>query len=140
MSNLEKSEPCPIRPAGCRITQTWTIGGQPIVDRKYLDLTTGEIKELAQGEQVTYGPPAVDIYVHNQLAYPDPTIFRSTRYALMSGVTEYMSRLGDFMKKGLCEIHSVNVTKYSVTLVILIDKKYQDIRKAMVDCGLLGAS
>jgi hypothetical protein len=121
MSNAE--EP-PLPGLDCQNSaQAWTSSGYPIVEGRYLDLSERKVKELEKGEMVMFGPPHVDVYWHNTTgAYtndPGLLVFRGFRHVFTKGVTEYLVRLGEFLKltDGKCTIQALSVSKYSVTVV-----------------------
>lgn len=53
-------DPSPLLPSSGQRGQPWTIDGYPIVDGKYHDLVTGEIK--THTGSFRGGPPSVSVY------------------------------------------------------------------------------
>ncbi|KAJ9157539.1 hypothetical protein NKR23_g321 [Pleurostoma richardsiae] len=119
-------------------TQPWTQSGSPIVDGKYIERTTGEIKQLEPGELVTGGPPAIDVYWHNRtLTGRDDQFFGFSGASLLQ-VSEYLVRVGELLKTGKCKVHALNVTKYAVNIIITTALSNEDMKNALKECKLLG--
>ncbi|KAK5651416.1 hypothetical protein OQA88_12504 [Cercophora sp. LCS_1] len=119
--------------------QAWTLSGYPIVDGKYHDLRTGEIKPHAEGiDFVTGGPPSLSVYWHNKNPKPGQ---EQPFYALSGSsplsVSEYLVRVGDLLRAGVYTVDSVSATKYSVNLIIITQLSCQEFKEAMGRHGLL---
>lgn len=118
-----------------------TVGGSPIVDGKYLDLDTNQVKEIQPRESVGFGPPTIDIYWHNISLSGGSTQFRGFRGVFVYGnVGLYIARLGLFFGKtgGSCELYSLNATPYTVTVIVMTERTYHEIKEQYYDCGLGG--
>jgi hypothetical protein len=123
-----------------RPTQLWTVDGYPIVDGKYLDLSTGELKTHVAGvDQFRGGPPAVSVYWQNQLATGrgDQFLVIAKVVAHVRDLTEYLARVGTFLGKGLCKVHSLNATRYEVYVVVSSELSQGGFREALAEDGLL---
>lgn len=57
-------------------------------------------------------------------------------------VTDYLAKVGDLLKTGVCTVDSMTATKYSVNLVIITPPTNGEFREALGRHGLLhvGAS
>lgn len=122
------------------LSQFWTPDGYPIVDGKYLDLSTGELRTHRRGvDLVRAGPPTVSVYWQNQLATgrQDQFLVISGAAAKARDVTDYLARLGAFLAKGLCTVRSLNATRYDVYVVVSSELSQQAFRDALVEHGLL---
>lgn len=117
-------------------TQLWTLGGYPIVDGKYRDLTTGEIK-LHTG-LITSGPPTLAIYWHNRFSTSRADL---QSYAVSTTTTismsEYLIRIGDLLRTGVCTVDLLNATKYSLNLIIISNLSREEFHASMREHGLL---
>lgn len=111
--------------------------GYPIVDKKYLDLSTGSLKEIQDDEQVTQGPPLVDAFWFNMVSRDEKT-FGAIRHKFSKPVSEYLSRIGDALKAGGWKVHSMTVTEYSVTVVIETKLLREDMIKILDEPRVLG--
>lgn len=118
-------------------TQSWTLSGYPIVDNKYHDLSTGEVK--AHSGPSTGGPPSISVYWHNRLATGcrDQFLIISKTVASTTNLTEYLIRVGDLLRKGQCKIDAMNVTRFDVYVVVESELDQEAFREALEDCGLL---
>jgi hypothetical protein len=116
--------------------QSWTVDGYPIVDGKYLDLRTGEVK--THEGLLTGGPPSLAIYWHNKLPKPqeEQPFYAVSAFSQLS-VTDYLTRVGDLLRTGICTVDSLSATKYSVNLVILTQLSRNEFREALIRHGLL---
>lgn len=121
--------------------QRWTISGYPIVDGKYLDLSTGELKMHVDGvDLVMAGPPSIAIWWQNRVATGRPDQFSVISKGGVVGardLTEYMTRVGDFLKRGLCQLNSLNATRYDVYIVVSSEMTHTAFRNALEEGGLL---
>ncbi|KAK0726582.1 hypothetical protein B0T21DRAFT_36637 [Apiosordaria backusii] len=119
-------------------TQLWTVDGYPIVDGKYLDLSTGEIK--THEGLLTGGPPALTVYWHNKLPkhQKEQPFYAASAFSLTS-VTDYLTRVGDLLRTGICTVDSLSATKYSVNLVIMTQLSNNEFIEALGRHGLLHA-
>ena len=115
--------------------QSWTLDGQPIVDGKYLDLSTGEIK--THEGLLTGGPPSLAVYWHNRLPKNQDQPFYALSAFSQISVTDYLTRIGDLLRTGICTVDSLNATKYSVNLVIITQLSRNEFTEALMRHGLL---
>ncbi|WQF81228.1 hypothetical protein CDEST_06242 [Colletotrichum destructivum] len=142
---MSSSKQCSLPQPGRKRMQMWTFeetddasGRQmPIVDGKYHDPETWEVRTIASRQECVAGPPNIDQYWHNLVAGPDDK-FYAMRSSFTKDITEFMIRLGEFLKKGQCKLHSVNATEYSVTVIIESLRKRHEITAEMESCGLVG--
>jgi hypothetical protein len=122
-----------------RIKQLWTADGYPIVDGKYLDLSTGEVKPHTG--PFRGGPPSVSVYWQNQLCTGRRDQFLVLAKAGAGGascdLTEYLARAGGFFAKGLCKVHSLNATRYDVYVVVSSELSAEEFGEALGVHGLL---
>lgn len=125
---------------GNRLTQPWTVDGYPIVDGKYLDLSTAELKTHAAGVDLFRGgPPSVAVYWQNQLATGrgDQFLVIAKAAADARDLTEYLARVGEFLRKGLCKVHALNATRYDVYVVVSSELSQAAFREVLAEGGLL---
>ncbi len=116
-----------------------TVTGYPIVEGRYIDLAAGEVKSVQRGEQTTNGPPTIGVYWHN-ISVGDCTLYRGMRGGFVDGgVGEFVTRLGKFLENGFCELASLNVSTYSVTVIIETQKSRDEIMRKQYDCGLIAS-
>lgn len=117
-------------------TQSWTTSGYPIVDGKYHDLATDEIKThtgLSKG-----GPPSISVYWQNRLCTGQRGQFLViTKTVGSTGLSEYIARIGDLLRKGACKVDSMNVTRFDVYMVVHSEQGQDEFREALLECGLL---
>ncbi|WQF89970.1 hypothetical protein CDEST_14984 [Colletotrichum destructivum] len=127
-----------------RHVQQWTLTDQsdegqrhmPIADGKYHDRDTGEVRSVAPGDRLVSGPPAIDQYWHN-IGAASRDEFSKMRGSFHKDITEFMIRLGDFLQKGNCKIHSVNATEFSVTVIVKTVQKTHEINEDLKACRLI---
>ncbi|KAK7423683.1 hypothetical protein QQX98_000873 [Neonectria punicea] len=119
--------------------QTWTESGYPIVDGKYLDLSTGTIKTVTADTMVSVGPPAVEIYWVNRTMTGRKDPFRSFLARAFVDVTEYLKRIGELLERGSVEIFSLNATKYAVNVVVGTDLSHKEMMIRIRQCSLFPA-
>ncbi|GAB1317392.1 hypothetical protein MFIFM68171_07602 [Madurella fahalii] len=132
--NVQPQPPGGQLPMGPPI-QSWTVDGYPIVDGKYLDLSTGEIK--THEGLLTGGPPSLAVYWHNKLPKHQEQPFYAVSAFSQISVTDYLTRIGDLLRTGICTVDSLNATKYSVNLVILTQLSRNEFEEALLRHGLL---
>ena len=80
-------------------TQAWTPSGYPIVDGKYLDLSTGELKTHTSGvDLVMGGPPSLSVSWRNMHLTGRPGQFLGVNKVIghAGDLSEYLIRLGGF--------------------------------------------
>lgn len=115
----------------------WTLTGQPIVDGKYLDPSTGEIKPHTGPSKA--GPPSVSIYWQNRLDMGRVDQFHviSKAAARAGDLNEYIIRVGALLRTGACKLDSLNATRYNVYLVVASELSQDGFRDALIEHGLL---
>ncbi|WYZ37201.1 hypothetical protein EsH8_II_000707 [Colletotrichum jinshuiense] len=139
---MSNPEHCDIAPPVTRHVQQWILSEPederrlvPIVDGKYHDPDTSEVIIVADRQSTTTGPPVIDQYWHNLRAGP-PGQFRGMRGAFFKDITEYIIRLGEFLKKEHYKIHSLTATEFSVTVVIETMRTRAEVSEDMTACRL----
>lgn len=97
--------------------QPWDYEARvPIVDGKIHDPVTGEIKP--KGEWLMSGPPAMDLVWTNIKTVEVENLFTTCRITRAGPLDKILISIGKFLEKGLCEIHTISASAYSVTCVI----------------------
>lgn len=143
-SNTEQGHdqvPPEIDSSTVRPGQSWTLDGYPIVDGKYLDLATGEIKTYTGFRRA--GPPSLSIYWNNRgsITGPDtgpcPDPFFALGCSSRHTVTEYLARLGEMLRQGGCEISSLNATTYAVNVVAMTELPSAEFKERLRQHGLI---
>ncbi|KAF7550248.1 hypothetical protein G7Z17_g5864 [Cylindrodendrum hubeiense] len=114
--------------------QSWTESGYPIVDGKYLDLSTGIINTIPDGTLVAAGPPALEVHWHNRMMTGRSNAFFSFVASAFVNVTEYLKRVGEFIAMGSVEILSLNATKYAVNIVVATDLSKDEMMGRIKQC------
>ncbi|KAH7120297.1 hypothetical protein B0J13DRAFT_532193 [Dactylonectria estremocensis] len=113
------------------IHQPWTTTGYPIVDGKYIDLTTGDTKTITDAEWRTAGPPALELYWYNRTSRTSPEecddLFTSFSASAFVDVTEYLKRLGEFLAGEPVKIASLNATTYAVHVGIMTELSQEEM-------------
>ncbi|KAJ1324625.1 hypothetical protein MN608_10693 [Microdochium nivale] len=122
------------------INQPWTTTGYPIVDGKYNDFSERRIREVTAGDACRSGPPTIDVYWHNSWAslHHDTFLVRRDAYMEAGGVTSYVAKLGDFFKQAgnKVELFSLNVTTFSVIVLIGTELSNAEVMELYEGCGL----
>lgn len=139
-TNDALAESAPAVRDGGRPIQRWTVDGYPIVDGKYLDLSTGELKTHVAGvDQFRGGPPAVSVYWQNQQATGrgDQFLVVAKVVTHVRDLTEYLARVGTFLGRGLCKVHSLNATRFEVYVVVSSELSQGGFQEALARDGLL---
>ncbi|KAF7550127.1 hypothetical protein G7Z17_g5927 [Cylindrodendrum hubeiense] len=116
--------------------QEWTLSGYPVVDGQYLDGASGAIKTIAVNEEFISGPPSLDIYWHNRMLTGRDDQFFSIGMSGFVDVTEYVRRMGNFIAKGSCVIMVLNVTKFSVNVVVATELSRDEMMGRLKEYGL----
>ncbi|KAH7142899.1 hypothetical protein B0J13DRAFT_51584 [Dactylonectria estremocensis] len=119
--------------------QYWTLSGYPVVDGRYLDGASGAIKTVAMNEEFTSGPPCLDIYWHNRMMTGRDDQFLGLGVSGFVDVTEYVRRMGNFLAKGSCVIMALNVTKFSVNVVVATELSRDEMMGRLKKYGLCPA-
>ena len=123
-------------PAVSRPSQKWTLEGYPIVDGKFHDLSTNQIR-VHEGP-FRGGPPSLSIYWNNC----GPTTPGSTDHFFALGctsqhtVTEYLGRMGEMLKQGGCIVTSLNATQYAVNVIVTTELSSRDFKGLLREYGL----
>lgn len=109
----------------------WTGGDAQrshIVDNKYFDVTTGEVMAYGRDQWVSIGPPTLDIYWQNRRF--DTSVENAFEAVVKHSaltMTEYVIRVGAFLKDCKCSLHLLTATTYSVNVVVFVDMSYEDM-------------
>lgn len=125
-------------PASCKPVQAWTIGGYPIVERKYLNLSTGKVEEIAENETVTFGPPMIDVYWHNAYLNDKHDRFQGFRGCFTGSVTEYLIRVAEALKKGTVTISSLSAAVYSVNVILHTELSKDEMFNLLYEARVVG--
>lgn len=104
--------PEPLHPS-----QAWTLDGYPIVDGKYHDLATDEIKTHTGPSRG--GPPSTSVYWQNRASVSRSDQFFAMGAISRHSVTDYLARVGEMLKEGRCTVTSLNATEYAVNVIIV---------------------
>ncbi|KAJ5338647.1 hypothetical protein N7452_005375 [Penicillium brevicompactum] len=100
----------------------------PVVDGKYCDRATGEIKLAADGGYQEYmGPPAVDILIRSVHIDTIECSFRASRSFPMETLLCYIMKV---VGKRKLELDSVMATTYSIRVILaheLTPDQFSDI-------------
>lgn len=117
-----------------------TTTGYPIVDGKYNDFSQRRIREITASDTCRSGPPTIDVYWHNAWATPrqDGFFVRRDAYLEAGGVTSYIAKLGDFFRQAgdKVELCSLNVTTYSVVVLVGTELSNGEVMALYEGCGL----
>ncbi|KAK5659003.1 hypothetical protein OQA88_1089 [Cercophora sp. LCS_1] len=117
-------------------SQSWTLDGYPIVDGRYHDLSTGEIKTHTGAS--SSGPPSIFAHWHNRLMTGRTDQFLATsKVAPTRDLTEYMARIGDLLRKGVCKVDAINAMKYNVYVIVWTELSRDGFRAALYEHILL---
>ncbi|OBT82024.1 hypothetical protein VE02_09815 [Pseudogymnoascus sp. 03VT05] len=131
-------DPSPLLPSSGQRSQLWTIDGYPIVDGKYHDLVTDEIKThtgLFRG-----GPPSVSVYWQNRGGSNRHDLFYAVGAISSRKVTDYLVRVGEMLKAEKCIVSSLNATEYAVNVIVETELSTVDFTALLRDHGLLASS
>lgn len=117
-----------------------TTTGYPIVDGKYNDFSQRRVRKVTASDTCRSGPPTIDVYWHNAWATPrqDGFFVRCDAYMEAGGVTSYIAKLGDFFTQAgdKVELCSLNVTTYSVVVLVGTELSNGEVMKLYEGCGL----
>ena len=94
-------------------------------DNKVVNPSTGLYEEAGQ-EGTYFGPPCIDFYVHNLQREPMMDQFQELRSSLFATVDEVIAEIGEHVKNAEYKIHSLTVSTYSVTLVLMSARTVHD--------------
>lgn len=131
-------DPSPLLPSSGQRSQSWTIDGYPIVDGKYHDLVTDEIKThtgLFRG-----GPPSVSVYWQNRGGSNRHDLFYAVGAISRRKMTDYLVGVGEMLKAGKCIVSSLNATEYAVNVIVVTELSTVDFTALLRDHGLLASS
>jgi hypothetical protein len=118
-----------------RPNQSWTLDGYPIVDGKYHDLATGEIKTHTGLKRA--GPPSLSIYWNNCGDVTSPDHFFALGCSSRHTVTEYLARVGEMLRQGGCTISSLNATTYAVNVIVITELPSAEFKGRLREHGLI---
>src|SRR5687767_7425604 len=86
---------------------------------------------------MTSGPPTVTVYWHKVCRSGGGSAFLGFSGGYLQGdITSYVVKLGKFFSKGTCELYSLNITTYSVVVLVETERSEAEIAQQMADCGL----
>ncbi len=113
------------------LIQEWTYEAgdrrYPIVDGKYFDGRTGRVEPVDMNGQVTIGPPTLDVFWHNRmLTGREDQFFGAVGISTIS-MTEYVIRVGEFLKECNCDLQSLTATTYSLNVILFADMSKSDV-------------
>lgn len=111
--------------------QVWSTDGggrkYPIVGDKYFDGKTGQIVTTGPDNPwVTFGPPTLDVYWHNLGSIKTEDAFCGAVKSSGLSMTEYVIRVGEFLKECKCDLRSLTATTYSVNVVTFSNMSSSD--------------
>ncbi|KUJ10540.1 uncharacterized protein LY89DRAFT_723718 [Mollisia scopiformis] len=112
----ESKNPAKVPTDGSFHSGVWDYEAKrPVVDGKFEDPLTGELRD-AKSEQYS-GPPSVDIVIMNLYASEasGPDVYRSARPFPVERILHHAMTV---VKEEGLEIHCLNASLYSVTLVL----------------------
>ncbi|KAF3355106.1 hypothetical protein HYQ45_000545 [Verticillium longisporum] len=119
----------------CYPSQSWTRDGHPIVDGKYHDLTANEIKThtgLVHG-----GPPSTSVYWQNRAPVRRPDQLVAMGAVSRHKATEYLVRVGEMLRAGMCTVTSLNATEFAVNVIVLTEASVEEFSALLRESGLL---
>ncbi|KAJ6437232.1 Glycoside hydrolase, subgroup, catalytic core [Purpureocillium lavendulum] len=91
-------------------------GRTPVVDGKYYDRATGEVRLAADGDHQEYlGPPAVDIIVRSQHIDTVQCAYRAARAFPMEALLSHIMKV---VKERRLELDSVMATTFSIRIIL----------------------
>ncbi|KAF7189752.1 hypothetical protein HII31_08859 [Pseudocercospora fuligena] len=103
----------------------------PVIDNKYIDRVTGEIK-TATGHEEFLGPPAVDIIIRSQHEETVQCAFRAERSVPMAAMLYHIMMM--MIKERKLELDSIIATKYTIRVILsheLSVEEFKEIAKEM---------
>ncbi|KAM0337353.1 hypothetical protein ACHAPQ_003211 [Fusarium lateritium] len=137
-SNNRNDVPPGVSPSTISISQNWTVDGYPIVDGKYHDLATDEIK--THTGVFGGGPTSLSIYWNNCAAVTRPDHFFAMGCYSRYTVTEYLARVEEMLGNGKCTVSSLNATKYAVNAIVMTDLSSEEFKGLLHEHGLINSS
>ena len=109
----------------------------PIVDGKYYDGKTGQVVTVDPSNGwVTYGPPTLDVYWDNRLSTAKEDVFCGAVKSSTLSMTEYVIRVGEFLKECNCDLQSLTATTYSVNVILFANMSTSDMQLLWKQYGL----
>ncbi|UNI13277.1 hypothetical protein JDV02_000034 [Purpureocillium takamizusanense] len=91
-------------------------GRTPVVDGKYYDRATGEVRLAADGDHQEYiGPPAVDIIVRSQHIDTVQCAYRASRPFPMETLLCHIMKV---VKERTLELDSVIATPFAIRIIL----------------------
>ncbi len=104
----------------------------PVVDGKYYDRATGEIRTASDGDHQEYmGPPAVDIVIRSQHIDTVQCVYRASRTLPMETLLGHIMKVVGEKK---LELDSVIATTYTIRVILsheLGSEEFSEIASAM---------
>lgn len=107
----------------------------PLVNNSYKDLRTGQVVDGYTGPY-TSGPPTLDVYWQNRLATTVEDAFHAGVKSSTLSMTEYVVRVGEFLKDCNCRLQSLTATTYSINVVIFADLPKAEMHRLWQKHGL----
>ena len=104
------------------------------MDGKYLD-SAGVIRSVEQGSQITYGPPQVDLIWQNIYCASGKDWYGFEKAFNGGTATECLIRLVEVLKRGRVEVTSLNVSRFSVTLMTHSPVRRDEIMPIVLEAG-----
>lgn len=120
-------------------SQNWTVGDNgreyPLVNNSYNDLRTGQVVSDYKGH-FSAGPPTLDVYWQNRRASDVEDAFRAGVKSSNLTMTEYVVRVGEFIKDSNCKLQSLTATTYSINVIIFADLPKEEMHRLWQKHGL----
>ncbi|KAJ6442750.1 hypothetical protein O9K51_03925 [Purpureocillium lavendulum] len=120
-------------PTGARRAHPWEIhapqwveGKTPVVDGKYIDLKTGDLKEATSNWRL--GPPAVNCAI-----YAISTGIRVAQNQMTFPVDKVLWRLINAVHKYDVEVDSLTATPYTVRLILRHDFSMEEWKAFLIE-------
>jgi hypothetical protein len=100
---------------------------RPIMqNNQVVNPSTGLYEEAGQ-EGTYFGPPCIDLYVHNLQREPSMNQFQSLQSTIFATLDEVLAEIGEHVRNAEYKIYSIAATTYSVTLVLLSARTVHDL-------------
>lgn len=122
-------------PSSSARTQLWTLDGYPIVDGRYHDLVTGEIRTHTGNFRA--GPPSLSIYWQNRGGSDRRDLFYAVGATSKYNVTDYLFRVGEMLRREMCTVSSLNATEYAVNVIVITELSNMEFTALLREHGLL---
>lgn len=123
--------------------QDWTSPGYsggrsyPIVDNRYYDGTTGQVRIYHPLDVMKPGPPSLDVYWGSRCsATGEEDEFRGAVKTSSLTVTQYVLGVGAFLKESNYQLHSLTATKYTIIIFISANMSRTEVHRLWLKYGL----